>query len=196
MSKNIQPILLDILFLLGITFFVLLISTNLGYNFKLLVTDPKIQLLFGWVVSVIAGLVLIFALYAPAVKPTQKRLIVFVSFFLILINSLFYFLFFKSDESGNSIPEQSISLSLKHYVYLIVYLMSLLITAKIYFKTFTTFKKSLGWFLYPKSILIWSKEDWDRGMPHSIRFEVFLLIAIILFWALAFIFRIYFIVLK
>ena len=61
-----------------------------------------------------------------------------------------------------------------------------------YFRTFTTFKKSLSWFLYPKSILIWSKVDWDRGMPHSIRFEMFLLIAVILFWALAFIIRMFF----
>lgn len=57
----------------------------------------------------------------------------------------------------------------------------LFIIAKLLFKTFSNFFKSVYWFLFPNWLSIWRKEIWEKDFDYSFKMIVFLIFVAVLF---------------
>ena len=66
-------------------------------------------------------------------------------------------------------------------IFISVDVVLMLIAAKLIFKDFKTFRKSLYWFIYPNVLTVWTKKTWDKDINNSIKMEMLLLVAFILF---------------
>jgi len=74
-------------------------------------------------------------------------------------------------------------------IFILVYILLILVTAKFIVKYFKSFRKSLYWFLYPSILSIWSKKTWDKDFNNSFKMEIFSLVSFILFWVGIFIYQ-------
>ena len=74
-------------------------------------------------------------------------------------------------------------------IFILADIIVLLIAAKLIFKNFKSFGKSLYWFIYPNILSIWSKKKWDKDFNNSFKLEMFLLFAFVLFWLSVFLYK-------
>jgi hypothetical protein len=74
-------------------------------------------------------------------------------------------------------------------LFILAYIILLLLAARLIFKDFKSLKKSAYWFIYPNFLSVWSKKKWNKDFTNSFKMEFFLLVAFVLFWLSAFLYR-------